>query len=194
MIITGYSSHLFDTLLLPKLQEISIETIGQWTATPQLTRLAAPQLTSLLSRYSLKTLRLKLACPLPDYDMIQILQSCSSLVRLDLRGRSPECMTASFLAQFAIRRDPENSTVKELVPMLQTLTTDYTPAHFNISHFIDTIQLRVFSNGQGLASDDITSLQRVEIRNIQRRILDQAILLRLRQLKEAGLDICLVNE
>jgi hypothetical protein len=185
MIITGYSLHLFDTLLLPKLQEISIETRDRLTATPQLT--------SLLSRYSLKTLRLKLACPLPDYDMIQILQSCSSLVRLDLRGRSPECMTASFLAQFAIRRDPENSTVKELAPMLQTLTTDYTPAHFNISHFINTIQLRVFSNGQGLASDDITSLQRVEIRNIRGRILDQAILSRLRQLKETGLDICLVN-
>jgi hypothetical protein len=186
MFITGESYHLFDTLLLPKLQEISIE-IGdnRWIATQQLI--------CLLSQCSLKTLCLKLVHPPPDYDMIQILQTCSSLVRLDLRGRSPECLTPSFLARFAFRQDLENVMVKEMVPVLQTLNVDYTPAHFNISHFIDTIQSRVSSNDQGLASDDITGLQRVEICNIRGRTFNQAILSRLRQLKETGLDICLVK-
>jgi hypothetical protein len=179
MIITGESLHLFDTLLLPKLQEISIEILNnQWIATQQFI--------SLLSQCSLKMLCLKLAHPPPDYDMIQILQLCSSLVRLDLQGRSPGCMTTSFLARFA-RRDPENLMVKELVPMLQTLTVDYIPAHFNISHFLDTIQSRVSSNDQGLASDHIT-IRRVEIRNIRGRTLDR-VTSRLRQLAGTGLDI-----
>ena len=182
MFITGEPYHLFDTLLLPKLQEISLEIEdSRWIVTQQLI--------SLLSRCSLETLCLKLAHPPPDYDMIRILQACSSLVRLDLRGRSPECMTTSFLARFAFRQDPENVMVKELVPVLQTLNVDYTPAYFDISRFIDTIQSRISSNDQGLASDDITTLQRVEIRNIRGRTLNQAILSRLRQLTETGLDI-----
>jgi F-box-like len=185
MIITGGSLHLFDTLLLPKLQEISIDLLNdRWIATQQLI--------SLLSQCSLEALYLKLSHLPPEYDMIQILQTCSSLVRLDLLGRSPRCMTTSFLARFALRRDPENVMVKELVPMLQTFTVDYSPTLFNISHFLDTIQSRVSSNDQGLASDHITSLQRVEIRDIRYGTLGKAILSRLRQLRETGLDIYVV--
>jgi len=182
MIITGESLHLFDTLLLPKLQEISIALLNdRWTATQQLI--------SLLSQCSLETLCLNIAHPPPSDDMIQILQTCSSLVRLDLLGESLGCMTTSFLARFALHQDPENLMVKELVPMLQTLTIDYTPARCKISHFIDAIQSRVSSNDQGLASDHITSLHRVEIRDCLGRGFDQVILSRLRQLAGTGLDI-----
>jgi hypothetical protein len=99
-------------------------------------------------------------------------------------------MTASFFAQFAFRWDPENSIVQKLIPMLQTLTVDYTPRHFDIINFADAIQSRVISNGQGRAFDDVTKLQTVEIRIIRSRVvLDPPALSRLRQLRENGLEI-----
>ena len=183
MIIFGDPTQLFDTLLLPKLQEITIRASNIQST-------VALQLTSFLSQCSLKTLSLNLRDPLSDYDMIQILKTCPSLVQLDLRGSSPRCMTASFFAQFAFRWDTENSIVQKLVPMLQTLTVDYTPRHFDIINFADAIQSRLISNGQGRASDDVTKLLTVELRDIRLGVvLDLPALSRLRQLKENGLEI-----
>ncbi|KIM80689.1 hypothetical protein PILCRDRAFT_822411, partial [Piloderma croceum F 1598] len=153
MTISGNPTYFFDTLLLPKLQEISIDFCRtRWTATSQFT--------SLLSRCSLAKLSLDLSNPLSDNDMIQILQACLSLVQLDLHRQR---MSTSFLSQFAYRHAPENSTTQQLVPMLRTMNIDYRGTEFNVPDFADAIQSRIMSNSEGLASDEITGLQTVKI-------------------------------
>ena len=133
MTISGHPTHFFDTtLLLPKLQEISIDSWIQWTATSPLI--------SLLSRCVLAKLSLNLGGALSDNDMIQTLQACPSLVQLDLLWHTPKCMTTSFFAQFAYRRGPENATTQQLVPMLRTMNIDYSGTEFNIIDFADAIQ------------------------------------------------------
>jgi hypothetical protein len=179
MTISGNPTYFFDTLLLPKLQEICIDfSRTRWTATSQFT--------SLLSRCSLAKLSLDLN-PLSDDDMIQILQACPSLVQLNLHRQR---MSTNFLAQFAYRRAPENSMTQQLVPMLRTMNIGYSGTEFNILDFADAIQSRIISNSDGLASDAIAGLQTVKI--CYKRAFhtpDLATLSRLRQLKGTGLEI-----
>jgi hypothetical protein len=146
MTISGDPTFFFDALLLPNLHEISIAHFG-WTATSQLI--------SLLSRCSLAKLSLDLGQPLSDGDMIGVLQACPSLLQLDLHRQH---MSPFFLAQFAYRRAPENSTTQQLVPMLRTMNIDYSGTEFNILDFADAIRSRMVSNSEGLASDEITGL------------------------------------
>jgi hypothetical protein len=176
MTINGNPTHFFDTLLLPKLHEISITT-SCWTATSQLV--------SLLSRCSLAKLSLNLS-NLSDNDMIRVLQACPSLVQLDLYYQR---MSTSFLTQFAYRRAPENSTTQQLVPMLHAMNITYGGTEFNIPDFADAIQSRIISNIEGLASDKIVGLQTVKI--CYKRAFSPSIptLSRLHQLKETGLEI-----
>ncbi|KIM76287.1 hypothetical protein PILCRDRAFT_797765 [Piloderma croceum F 1598] len=182
--ISGDPTYFFNTLLLPKLQEIIIVCGTRWTATSQFT--------SLLSRCSLTKLSLILHDPqssLSDGEMIQILRVCPSLVRLDLGLYAPQCMTTSFFAQFAYS---ENSTTQQLVPMLRTMNIDYTGTEFNIHDFADAIESRTISNSEGSASDDIAGHQIVEIRYHGERSncpVDSPILSRLRQLRGNGLEI-----
>jgi hypothetical protein len=180
MTISGNPTYFFDTLLLPKLQEISIAFCRtRWTSTSQFT--------SLLSRCSLAKLSLDFSNSLPDNDMIQILQACPSLVQLDLHRQR---MSTSFLAQFAYRRTPENFTTQQLVPMLRTMNIDYKGTEFNVPDFADAIRSRIISNSEGLASDEITGLQTVKIHcKSAFHTLDLATLSRLRQLKGIGLEI-----
>jgi hypothetical protein len=181
MIITGDPTHLFDTLLLPELHEICINS--RWTATSQLT--------SFLSRCSLAKLSLQLKNPPSDDEMIQILRTCPSLVQLDLRWCTSQCMTKSFFAQFAYRGDPENSATQQLVPMLRTMNIDYTGTEFNIPDFANAIESRIMSNSEGPAPDDIAGLQTVEIHypSTSTCSLDSPILSRLRQLRGTRLEI-----
>ncbi|KIM76270.1 hypothetical protein PILCRDRAFT_12876 [Piloderma croceum F 1598] len=185
MIISDDPTYLFDTLLLPKLHEISIESWGTlWTS--------ISQLTSLLSQCSFAKLSLQLTNPLFDDEMIQILQTCPSLVQLDLRWHASQCMTTSFFAQFAYHRDPENSTTQQLVPMLHTMNIDYSGMEFNIPDFANVIESRIISNSKGPASDDITGLQTVEICHrspMPLHCFNSLILSQLRQLRETGLEI-----
>jgi len=180
MTISGNPTYFFDTLLLPKLQEISIDFCRtRWTATSQFT--------SLLSRCSLAKLSLDLSNPLSDNDMIQILQACPSLVQLNLHRQR---MSTSFLAQFAYHRAPENSTTQQLVPMLRTMNIGYSGTEFNILDFADAIQSRIISNSEGLASDEIAGLQTVKIHYKRTfHTPDLTTLSRLRQLRGTGLEI-----
>jgi hypothetical protein len=181
MIINGDPTYLFDSLLLPELHKISIDSwITQWTATSQLT--------SLLSQCSLA--KLSFNTSLFDDDMIQILQTCPSLVQLDLWHHTSQCMTSSFFAQFAYCWDPEDSTTQQLVPMLRTMNIDYEGTEFNILDFADAIQSRIISNSEGPTSDDIAGLQTVEICSRSAHSFDSPILSRLRQLRGTGLEIC----
>jgi hypothetical protein len=177
-------------LLLPKLHEIHIDIrLYEWRATPQLI--------SFLSLCSLEVLSFKTANHHPcDDDMIQILRACSSLVQLELRGRGNQCMTKSFLAQFAYHRGTRNSEV-QLVPKLRTLTVDYTPRHFNIFDFADSIQSRMMPSDEEVAGDtSIAGLRIVEIHYFKDGVetLDTTILSRLRQLKNKGLKISILQE
>jgi hypothetical protein len=178
MTISGNPTYFFDTLLLPKLQEISIDSYqAQWTATSQFI--------SLLSRCSLA--KLSLGKPLSDNDIIRILEACPSLVQLDLYHQH---ISTSFLTQFTYRRVPENSTTQQLVPMLRTMNIDYRGTEFNIADFADAIQSRIISNSEGLASDEINGLQTVTIHYKRTfHTPDLATLSRLRQLKGTGLEI-----
>ena len=183
MTISGNPTYFFHTLLLPKLQEISIDSCQtQWTATSQLI--------SLLSRCSLA--KLSLGNPLSDNDIIQILQACPSLVQLDLYHQH---ISTSFLTQFTYRRVPKNSTTQQLVPMLRTMNIDYRGTGFDIFDFADAIQSRIISNSEDLASDNIAGLQTVKIHyKSTSHSPDSAILSRLRQLRGTGLDISLLLE
>ena len=174
MTISGNPTHFFDTLLLPNLREISI-TQSYWTATSQLT--------SLLSRCSLAKLSLTIG-NLSDDDMIRVLQACPSLVQLDLYYQR---MSTFFLAQFAYRRAPENSTTQQLAPMLHTMNITYRGTEFDIPDIADAIQSRIISNSKGLASDEITGLQTVKIcYKIAFHSPNLPTLSRLRQLKGTG--------
>jgi hypothetical protein len=182
MTIRGNPTHFFDTLVSPKLHEISI-TESYWTATSQLV--------SLLSRCSLAKLSLNLRS-LSDNEMIQVLQACPSLVQLDLCYQH---MSTSFLTQFAYRRTPENSTTQQLVPMLHTMNITYCGTEFNIPDFADAIQSRIISNIEGLASDRIAGLQTVTI--CYKRAYhspSMPTLSRLHQLKETGLEISFLQD
>ena len=182
MTISGNPTYFFDTLLLPKLQEISIDSCQtQWTATSQFI--------SLLSRCSLA--KLSLGNPLSDNDIIRILQACPSLVQLDLCHQH---ISTSFLTQFTYRRVPENSTTQQLVPMLRTMNIDYRGTEFNIADFADAIQSRIISNSEGLASDEITGLQTVKIHYKRTFHTPDFTLSRLRQLKGTGLEISFLQE
>ena len=177
MTISGNPTHFFDILLLPKLREISI-TLSFWTATSQLI--------SLLSRCSLAKLSLNLG-NLSDNDMIRVLQACPSLVQLDLYYQR---MSTPFLAQFAYRRAPENSTTQQLVPMLHTMNITYYGTEFNIPDFADAIQSRIISN-----SDEIAGLQTVKIYYKGAfHSPNLAPLERFRQLKGTGLEISFLQE
>jgi hypothetical protein len=181
MTISGNPTHFFGILLLPKLREISItQSSSGWTATSQLI--------SLLSRCSLAKLSLNLR-DLSDNDMIRVLQACPSLVQLDLYYQR---MSTPFLAQFAYRRAPENSTTQQLVPMLRTMNITYYEKEFNIPDFADAIQSRIISNSEVLASDEIAGLQTVKICN--NHYLNLPPLERLRQLKGAGLEISFLQD
>jgi hypothetical protein len=182
MTISGNPTHFFDSLLLPRLRKISI-TQNFWTATSQLI--------SLLSRCSLAKLSLDIG-NLSDDDMIRVLQACPSLVQLDLYYQR---MSTPFLAQFAYRRAPENSTTQQLVPMLHTMNITYCGTEFNIPDFADAIQSRIISNGEVLASDEIARLQTVKI--CYKRAFHSpnlAPLSRLHQLKGTGLEISFLQE
>ena len=181
MTISGNPTHFFDILLLPKLREISI-TQSFWTATSQLI--------SVLSRCSLAKLSLNLR-NLSDNDMIRVLQACPSLVQLDLYYQR---MSTPFLAQFAYRRAPENSTTQQLVPMLHTLNITYYGTEFNIPDFADAIQSRILSNSEVIASDEIAGLQTVKICYKGAYFPNLAPLERLRQLKGTGLEISFLQE
>jgi hypothetical protein len=182
--------NLIDKLLLPNLSEISINTRNildaPWTTTPQLI--------SLLSQCSLAKLSLNVNKPPSDDVMIQILQTCPSLVELDLRGNCSRCMTRSFLKQFAFGRDREDSITEQLAPMLHTMKVDYSLGHFNIHDFADAIQSRIISSSNCIASDHIARLQAVEIsfEHISSFFDPKpvaTIIPRVRQLREIGLEI-----
>jgi hypothetical protein len=189
---SGNLVYLFDLLLLPKLHEISIDILGLgWGETPQLVSflsLSSPKIFSFKSRRHHPC----------DDDMIQILQTCPSLVQLELRQCIPQCMTKHFLAQFASHRGLGNSSV-QLVPKLLTLIVDYAPSRFNIFDFADTIESRMMLGGEleGLASDDppVAGLKTVEIHLCDTAVepFDTTILSRLRQLRDNGLRISVLE-
>ncbi|KIM84159.1 hypothetical protein PILCRDRAFT_818480 [Piloderma croceum F 1598] len=194
--IIGDPSNLIDKLLLPNLSEISITALGApWTATHQLT--------SLLSQCSLAKLSLCSDEPPSDDVMIQILQTCPSLVELNLRGNCSQCMTRSFLEQFASDRDREDSITKQLVPMLHTIKVDYSLGYFNIHDFADAIQSRIVLSGNCVASNAIARLQAVTIEhissffdsNVDSNATCATIIPRLRQLRrETGLEIIFLRD
>jgi len=128
---------------VPELQEININLrFDLWTATPMLA--------SLFSRCSIQTF--SISSPHAsgyypsDNDMVQLLQACPALVKLELRGRSSQCLTKSFLTQFAFHCGSEDSAAPRLVPMLRSMMVDSISSHFDILHFADAIQPRMASN------------------------------------------------
>ncbi|KIM83550.1 hypothetical protein PILCRDRAFT_428344 [Piloderma croceum F 1598] len=182
--IRGNLAYALDRLVLPELRSIFIDTQGvKWTA--------VPQLTSILSQCSIESLSCNTDTHIVSDDMIQILQMCPSLLKLDLLGANSCCMTKSFLSQLAYRRDSETATT-ELVPKLQTMTVDYVPSYFDMQDFVDAMQSRMMLGGEGKPEPEVTRLKTVEIRHIC-GILEPKILSTLRQLKATGLDIRLMS-
>jgi hypothetical protein len=120
--------------------------------------------------------------------MIEILQTCSSLVQLDLGHCSSQVMTKAFLAHFTYQQDSETSNKAVLVPMLHTITVDYVPLYFDMLAFIHVIESRMMLDG---ASEDtsVARLKTVEICNSHEKVIDPTILSRLRQLRDVGLKI-----
>jgi F-box-like len=182
--IRGNLTHVLYRLVLPKLRSVSIDTLfAKWTI---------PQLTSIFSQCSIEFLSCNIDTHLvSDDDMIQVLQVCPSLLKLDLLGSNSCCMTKSFLSQLACCRDEDNATTV-LVPKLHAMTVDYVPSYFCMQDFVDAIQSRMMLGGEGRPEPEVTRLKTVEIRHIH-GILETNILLRLRQLKATGLDIRLLS-
>jgi hypothetical protein len=179
--ICGDIAYALDRLMLPELRSISIDTQSvEWTA--------MPQLTSILSQCSIESLSLNTDThPVSDDNMIQMLQMCPSLLKLNLHGSSSCCMTKSFLSKLSYRGDSDIPTTM-LVPRLHTITVDYVPSYFDMLGFVDAIQSRMVLGVEGRLESGVTRLKTVEIRHI-RGILEPIILSRLRQLKAMGLDI-----
>jgi len=182
--INGNIAYALDRLILPKLRSISIETQGASWAT-------IPQLTSILSQCSIESLSCSThALFASDNDMIQLLQMCPSLLKLDLLGSNSYCMTKSFLSRLAYCRDSDIATTK-LVPKLHTIVVDHVPSNFDLQDFVDAIQSRMMLGGENRPEPEVTRLKTAEIRHIN-GILEPKILTRLRQLKAMGLDIRLL--
>jgi len=184
--IHGNIAYTLDRLMLPKLRGISIDTQRmKWTATPQLT--------SILSQCSIESLSFDTGVHLiSDDNMIQMLQMCPSLLKIDLFGSSSYCMTKSFFSKLAYHGDSDIPTTM-LVPRLHTITVDYVPSYFDMLDFVDAIQSRVVLGGEGRLESEVTRLKTVEIRHF-RGILEPIMLSRLRQLKAMGLDIRVLLE
>jgi len=176
-------SDLFEKLVVPGLQEVSIIFLGPtWTATPQLT--------SLFSRCSIRMFSFRSAGrdrhPSDD-DMISLLQMSPNLVEFALRGCCSQIMTKSFLTQFASHFVSEDSaTAPWLVPMLHSMTVDYSPSDFDILEFANTIQSRM----------TFGIFKRVEIHYgavADTEFFNSPVLSRLRQLRDIGLDISVLR-
>jgi hypothetical protein len=189
---SGDLAHLFDMLLLPKLYRLSIDILGlEWGETPRLVSflsLSPPKI------FSFKSRRYH-PC---DNDMIRILQTCPSLIQLELQDCITQCMTKHFLAQLASHRGSGNSSV-QLVPKLRTLIVDYAPSWFDMFDLADAIESRMMLGGEleGLASEDclVAELKTVEIHLCEMEVeaLDMTILSRLRQLRDNGLRISVLQ-
>jgi hypothetical protein len=177
IILRGDPSCILDKLQVPELHEVSIFPY-RWAATPQLT--------ALFLRCSLRVFSFDLNvsddCP-SDNDMIQLLQASPTLVELHLRSRSSQCMTSSFLTQFASHQGSGDSRALHLVPLLHTMTVDWSPSRFNILEFAEGIQSRMAFG----------VLRRVEICHNPAEgateFLRSRAPSRLRQLRDIGLDI-----
>lgn len=136
--IHGAAAHLLDQLLVPNLCEVFVNvSFGVQIATPQLISFLLRCPIQKLSFYSHSNY------PHHDHEVLQLLQASPTLVELHLRGHSSQCMTRSFLIKFADRQSSENSEAPRLVPLLHTITVDYSPSHFDFSIFIAAIQSRV---------------------------------------------------
>jgi F-box-like len=175
IILRGDPSCILDSLQVPELREVSICPRGyRWIATPRLT--------SLFSRCSLRVFSFDfnaiIDCP-SDNDMIQLLQASPTLVELHFRNRTSQCMTSSFLTQFASHQGSGDSSASLLVPSLHTMTVDWSPLHFNILEFAESIRSRMAFN----------VLQKVEICHADTEFLRSAAPSRLRELRDIGLDI-----
>jgi len=175
-------------LLLPELRELFLDGDDSFP------RIATPQLPPLLAQYPLELLSFK-GCHIYDIETIQILRSCSSLVQLELQGRSARVMmTKAFLPQFTYHRSSAYSKMPLLAPKLRTIKVDCDPQEFDILAFADAIQSRVTLDGV-LDSENtsVTKLETVEICVGHFSCLDPAVQLRLCQLRDIGLKISLLE-
>lgn len=193
----GDLGYLFDRLLLPMLRELSI---WLWN----ILWIATSQLISLLSRGSLEKLTFyshpKNRHP-RDEDMIKVFLAAPSLTVLDLKGSTSQCLTKSFLTQFTYYGHSESANTPQLLPRLQTIKVDYTPSFFDILGFADAIQSRITVDDTVQVSD---TGPRAYLRTVQIRCfpvlqyviaecLDSAVLSRLQQLRNFGLDLSIIH-
>jgi hypothetical protein len=134
--------------------------------------------------------------------MIKVLQAVPSLVQLELIGSTPQCMTKLFLAQFTCRRQSEDADPPTVLPMLRSITVDYTPPFFDILAFADAIQSRMMANDTGLPTSDVPSgacLRTLQIRCFPpfeattAESLGSIGLSRLQQLQNLGLDLSIIH-
>lgn len=165
---------LLDKLLVPELHEISFrDTIT--------TGKSAQQLTSFLLRCPVRKLSFASKYEV-IHDLGQFLQASPALLELELLGWTAQSMTTSFLARFTHGNSSKDLGAPQMLPLLHTMVIDYSPSHFDILDFADSIQSRMVFD----------VLKRVEIRllpHVSAKSLHSATLRRLRRLRDIGLDI-----
>jgi EAL domain-containing protein (putative c-di-GMP-specific phosphodiesterase class I) len=181
--LCGSATRLLDKVILPELREVVIDTKRDtWRYTSQFI--------SLLSRCSLEVLSFSAAIYQPSHnDMIKILETCTSLVQLELLDRISRCMTETFISRLTYYRGQENSNMPQLLPRLDTIMVDYAPSYFDMLAFADAIESRMSDNTL------VAGFKRVEIRIPERAVesLDPTILSRLRRLRDNGLKITVLQ-
>jgi hypothetical protein len=196
MTIRGDLSNFFDRLLLPKLRELHVTLWNvPWTAVPQFISLVSRGSLEKLTFYSNPTNRHPY-----DGDMIKVLRAVPSIVQLELIGSTPQCMTKLFLAQFTRHQQSNDMDPPTILPMLRSITVDYTPSFFDILAFADAIQSRMVDGTGQPALEGVSGacLRTVQIRCFPPfeaktlESLDSIGLSRLQQLQNLGVDLSII--
>lgn len=174
---------LLDALQLPTLQEMTISSVSTpWTRTIQYHLISLfSQCT--LEKFTFGTWGIKSDFYPSDKEMMQILQATPELTELNIWGSSSRCMSEAFLAQFTRR----GSDVSHLVPRLQSISLDYKPSDFDIMGFADAIESRILMDEPGDRTLKKVTIDYSPVRAISLRA---AVVTRLRELRDLGLDIC----
>jgi hypothetical protein len=132
--------------------------------------------------------------------MIKVLLAVPSLIQLELIGSTPQCMTKLFLEQLTCHRQSDDADPPTILPMLRSITVDYTPSFFDILTFADAIQSRMVDvTGQPALGAVSPCLRTVQIRCFPpfqaptSEPLDSIALSRLQRLQNLDLDLSIIH-
>ena len=182
---------LFDMLVLPKLQSLSIVSTCDYKTNQEDTYWSAHQLPALISRSSALITSFKLDdIWMPPGDLIALLRSMPALTDLFICELSieddPSVLTDEFFLNLHCHRDRQ-----PLLTNLTSLTLFGFDLSFTMRIFVEAIQSRWIPSS--LAEDEVACIRTVEL-HISEDTIDPDSVRSLMALRKRGLDITIEDE